>query len=58
MAKKIIDTNPHLRSKEERIKRVSRSQSVSHAIEGINISSSKFEQILRARNNSQSRKGE
>ncbi len=50
MAKKIIHTNPHLRSKEERIKRVARSQSASHAIEGINIPSSKFEEILRKQN--------
>lgn len=38
MARKVIDTNPHLKTKKDRIERVARSQAVSANIEGINIS--------------------
>lgn len=50
MAKKIIDTNPHLRTKKDRIKTVARSQSSSQKIEGINVSRSKIKQMLERRN--------
>jgi len=38
MAKKVIDTNPHLKTREGRVDRVARSQSTSANIEGIKIS--------------------
>lgn len=54
MAKKIIDTNPHLRTKEDRIERVARSQSASQGIEGIKISPAKIKQILTKKDTSKS----
>lgn len=52
MAKKIIDTNPHLRTKKKRRDKVAKSQSASHKIEGINISRSKIKRMLRDKNGS------
>ena len=37
MARKIIHTNPHLKTVEDRVKRVSKSVVDSHKIEGIDI---------------------
>lgn len=56
MAKKIIDTNPHLRTRKDRKEKVARSQSASHKIEGINVSRSKIKGMLRDRNGSVRRK--
>lgn len=38
MAKKVIDTNPHLKTRKDRIERVARSQASSAKIEGIRVS--------------------
>lgn len=46
LAKKIIDTNPHLRTKKKRIEKVAKSQSILHKIEGINVSRSKIKHML------------
>ncbi len=54
MAKKIIDTNPHLRTKKDRIERVARSQSASQGIEGIKISPAKIKEMLNKREKSKS----
>jgi len=56
MAKKIIDTNPHLRTRKDRRERVAKSQSVSHKIEGINVSPSKIKRMLKDKNGSIGRK--
>ena len=56
MAKKIIDTNPHLRTKKKRRDKVAKSQSASHKIEGINVSRSKIKRMLRDENGSVRRK--
>ena len=38
MARKVIHTNPHLKTREDRVDRVARSQAVSAKIEGIKVS--------------------
>lgn len=58
MAKKVIDTNPHLKTKKDRIERVARSQAVSHRIEGISISAEKIKRMLTEKKASPSIPGE
>lgn len=38
MARKVIHTNPHLKTREDRVDRVARSQAASAKIEGIKVS--------------------
>jgi len=54
MARKIIDTKPHLKTKKDRIERVARSQLVSHGIEGIKISPAKIKRMLTENDRSKS----
>lgn len=45
MAKKIIQTNPHLRTRKQRIEKIARSASVSARIEGIEIDIAEIRQM-------------
>lgn len=45
MAKKIIQTNPHLRTRKQRIEKIARSASASARIEGIEIDIAEIRQM-------------